>query len=1295
MRFTFCEKSPVGFRGGAKSLSSAMLALLFLLASAAPAFGQVTTGSVNGVITDPSGATVAGANVLLRNNETGIERNATTNEDGEYIFPQVEPGRYTLSVEAPGFKKSVAPDIVVEVGVPARARMTLEVGAVSEVVTVTAAQEMINATSPTLTNVINTKQVQDLPIGARNPLDLAGLQPGVAVTGTGTRTASISGLRGSATNVTQDGINAMDNFVKTDALFALSSPSLNSTGEISITTGTTSSDAGRGVAQVRVTTRGGTNDFHGEVFYLIRNDWLEANNFFNNLAGTPRPRENQHYFGFAMGGPMYFPQFGEGGDRLWDGHDKAFWFFSYEGFRETFAATRNRTVLTPEARQGIFRYTGANGQTQTINLLTGIPTANAAARQLNPLTTAQLNAMPLPNNTLVGDGLNTAGFRYNVTGTDPNDKFVGRYDHQLVERSPLGSHKLEFVFNRATFSLFPDTFNSIESPFPGGIDVGQNSTRWLITVADHSTFGNNVTNELRYGRQWSPVNFLRAQGPPGTFFIDFNSVTDFDNRQMSQGRTTTVTQFLDNVAIPKGNHTIRAGFDFQQVHAYTFNDAGIHPTVTLGGATTSNAQNSSGITAASFPNLPSGATGNAIVTRAQNIFGDLTGLLGSATATVNVTSPDSGFVQGATRERIFQERDVALYVQDQWRARNNLSLSFGVRWDYMGVPTIPNGLAIQVTDVNDLFGVSGFGNLFNPNAPAGLPGFTARNASLDFVSGDTGRGLYRNDWNNFAPFFGFAYSPGFRGGLLGRVFGPEGASSIRGGYSVSYLHDGFTVISNALGTGTTNAGLIQSAANTTPTGVLSASGVALPTPSFSMPVTDRQNFLANPGNGLWAIDPNIRIPYVQQWSLGYEREVTRNMAFEVRYVGNRATKVWRAYDVNEVNIYESGFLQEFLNAQKNLAARGGTSFAPAGRAGLPACPTCVALPIFDRFFTQSGLPSNTNTNAQYANATFISNLNNNNVGTLANALAFNTTFRLNRENAALGIPANFFVANPNAAFARLLTNDSMSNYHSLQAEFRRRFSRGLQFQADYTFSKALTDGRAAYGSQTDLSSFRTLRDKGLDYARSDQDQTHRFTANAVYDLPFGRGRSYWSNGNGLVDRLVGGWTLGGILTWQTRPPFYVASNRATVNSFNPATNPADLTGISFEEFQKNVGLYRHATGVYFINPALLDIVTDSSGRFVSSSLKQGLLTAPQPGFFGNFPINSLNGPAYFNIDASLVKRMAVTERFKLELKTTFINMLNHANFVYNTQNFDDTSFGRITAQSGNPRIVHFTFKATW
>jgi hypothetical protein len=1270
-RFFFSPRTLSATRPVAYRFLLVTVALALTCWLALPVMGQSTTGSLTGLVTDPQGAIVSGATIVLTNSETRVEIRTTSNDQGEFVFPQVPPGTYSLGVEATNFKKALATDLKVDVGITSRTTIVLEVGSVTEQVTITATQDIVNSTTPTLTSVINTRQVQDLPLPTRNPLDLAGLQPGVAVTGDNVRGSSISGLRQTSVHLTQDGINAMDNFVKTSSLFAISAPSLNSTSEFSITTGTNDSGSGRGVGQVRLVTRGGTNDFHGDVFYLNRNDYFQANTFFNNLTNTPRQRQNQHFFGFALGGPMFAPRFGEGGPAIWNGRDRAFWFFSYEGFRENFSTTRNRTVLTDQARNGIFRYNGANGALTSVNLLT---IGNAGA--LNAVTAAQLAAMPLPNNTLVGDSLNTAGFRFNVTGKDVNDKYVFRYDHVLVQDSSMGSHKVEFVYNRATFNLSPDTFNGIEAPFPGGIDAFQASTRSLATVALHSTFG-SVTNEVRWGRQWAPVAFLRTGTPTNPFHTSFASVTNFDNTFMSQGRETIVSQIIDNMAIPKGAHTFRLGVDFQQVSADTFNDAGIHPTVTLG----TNSLNNSGITAGDFPNLPGGATGTAIVTRATNVFADVTGFLASASATFNVTSPTSGFVQGATRARIFKQRDLALYFQDQWRARPNLSLNLGVRWDYQGVPTVPNGLAIQVTNPNDIFGISGPGNLFNPNAPAGA---APAQATLDFVSGDTGKGLWNNDWNNFAPFFGFAYSPDFKSGFLAKVFGPTGTSSFRGGYSISYLHDGFTVVSNALGVGTTNPGLIQTAANTTPTGVLTGGGVALTTPTFVMPITDRQNFLANPNNSLWAITPDLRIPYVQQWSFGYEREITRNMAFEIRYVANHAVKVWRANNFNEINIFENGFLREYLNAQRNLAARGGTSFAPG-------CGGCVALPLFDKFF--AGLSAGSG----YANAAFLQNLTQNNVGTMANTLAFSTTYRANRENPANGIPANFFVANPNANGITLLGNDSMSNYHSLQAEVRRRFSGGLQFQADYTFSKALTDASGALGNnQSDLTSFRTLRDKELDYMRSAQDQTHRFVFNSIYDLPVGRGRRYLSDTNGVVDRLLGGWTVGSIVVWATRPPWFIASNRTTVNQFNAGNNPADLLGISFEEFKKNVGIFRHPTGIYFINPALLNIVTNpTTGAFVSSQIKPGLLGAPAPGFFGNFPLNSLNGPRYFNIDASLVKRIPITETVKGELKTTFINILNNPNFVYSGQNFDSTSFGRITTTSGSPRVIHFTLKVTW
>ena len=1236
--------------------------LTFLMLASVPAFGQGTRGSLSGVVADPNGAAISGASVTLKQAGTNEESKATTNSQGAFAFPQLQPGRYSMTVEASGFKKTELTEVVIEVAQPAKVDINLEIGAVTEQVTVTGtAQEVINTTSPTLSKTITAKQVQDLPLLSRNPLDLARLQAGLAVNGTDVRNASVQGLRGNATNVTQDGINAMDNFVKGSSFFAISSPSLNATSEFSITVGTVGSDAGRGVAQVSLVTPSGSNGFHGGVFYQHRNDFLNANTFFNNATRTDRPILNQHFFGIQSSGPVWIP-------KLYDGRNKSFWFFSYEGFRENFNATRNRTVLTETARQGIFRYVGSNGAIQTVNLL-----ALGNFHTLNPLTTAQLNAMPAANNELVGDQLNTAGFRYNVLGTDPSDRYNGRFDQQLWDSQKWGSHKFEFTYHHGDFLLTPDTFNGLEAPFPGGDNAFQASQRVLWSAAVHSTFGAHMTNEARLGRQYAPVGFIRDPAVPARAFINLSSTTDFDNTFMSQGRDTALWQFVDNFSLVKGSHTFRMGADIQSVGAISTNDAGINPTVNIG----VNSANPDGILTNAFPNLPSGSAGTAITDRAKAIYRDLVGSLGSASATFNITSPSSGFVPGATRSREFLYRDVSFYFQDAWKVKRNLTLNAGLRYEFLGVPTLPDGLGIQLTNFNDIFGVGGPGNLFNPNSTAGNP-----SATLDFVSGTTGKGLYKNDWNNFAPFIGFAYSPSFESGPLRWIFGGEGRSSIRAGYSISYLRDGFTVVSNALGTGTTNPGLIATSANNTPTGVLTEAGVPLVTPLFKIPITSAENFLANTGNGLWAFDPNLRTPYVQQWSIGIEREITSNMAIEIRYAANHAIKIFRALDYNETNIFENGFLQEFLNAQKNLAANNNTSFAP-GATGIP-------LPIFSKLFT--GLAAGSG----FGSSGFISNLQQNNIGTMVNTLAYSSTYRTNRGL----LPSAFFVTNPNAAFARVLGNFSYSKYHSLQIELRRRFAAGLQFQANYTLARTLNDGTGTINNQSTLESSRTLRNFGLDYQNSDQDQRHRFVANAVYDLPFGTGRRYLNGAWAPIRKAVEGWTLGMIFTYQTSEPFYVTSGRSSFNSFNGGNNSAQLGSMTFEQFKSQLGVFRTPVGVFFINPTNLNITTSTNATtgvvsLASATLKPGIFVQPAAGSFGNFPMNSLFGPNFTQTDLSLAKRTYFSERGNVELRMTVINIANHPNFTIGNISFDSNTFGRINSTRGNAREITFNLGVNW
>lgn len=1249
------------------------LILTVLLLASVPAFGQGTRGSLSGVVKDPNGAAIVAATVTLKQVGTNEESKATTNSQGAFSFPSLQPGKYSASVEAGGFKKTELTEINIEVAQAAKVDINLEVGAVTEQVTVTGtAQEVINTSSPTLSKTITSKQVQDLPLLSRNPLDLARLQAGIAVSGDNIRGASVQGLRGSATNITQDGINAMDNFVKTSSFFAISAPSLNATSEFSITVGTVGSDAGRGVAQVSLVTPSGSNGFHGGVFWQHRNDFLNANTFFNNAAGTPvnpkgtpRNKLRQNFFGIQSSGPVWIP-------KLYDGRNKSFWFFAFEGFREPASRTRNRTVFTPEARTGIFRYNGANGAVQTVNLL-----SLGNFHSLNPLISAELATMPPPNNDTCGDSdqFNYSCFQWQPSGISPNDKYNGRFDQQLWDSQKWGSHKLEFTFHRAYYLSNPDIVtNSLEAPFPGGVNGFQSSSRTLWSVAVQSTFGGRMTNEARMGHTASPVEFLRETSPTAPFINFGSSVTDPMNRFLSQGRNTQVWQGIDNFSLVKGSHTFKMGTDVQVVTLVNFNDGGTNTVFNLG----RNSANESGIVTANFPQLPAGSAGTAIFNRATAIYLDLVGQLGTATKTFNITSPSSGFVPDATNERQLRYNDVSFFFQDAWRMKRNFTFNYGVRYEYAGVPSLPDGLGIQVTNINDIFGIGGPGNLFNPNSKAGNP-----SATLDFVSGKTGKGLYNKDWNNFAPFIGFAYSPNFESGPLRWIFGGEGRSSIRGGYSISYLRDGLTVITNLLGAGTTNPGLSFGAANNLPQGVLTSGGVAIATPVFKVPRTSAENFAANFNNGLWAADPNLRTPYVQQWSFGIERELNSNTAIEIRYAANHAIKIYRAVDYNETNIFENGFLQEFLNAQKNLAANSGTTFAP-GAAGT------VPLPIFSALFT--GL-SSTSTSG-FRSSGFLTALNQNNIGSMVNTLAYATTYGAGR---AL-LPPAFFVTNPNASFAVVTGNGSYSKYQSLQIELRRRFAAGLQFQASYTLARTLNDGVGS--SQSGFATWRTLRNLRLDYQNSGQDQRHRFVSNVVYDLPFGSGRRFLSGLWTPARKAVEGWTASTIVTYQTATPFYITSNRSTYNSFSAGNNPAQLVGITFEEFKKNLGVFKTPVGVFFVNPILLTISTSKNATTgavtVSSKLKDGLMGAPAPGTFGNFPLNSLNGPNYTTTDISLAKRTYFSERGNVELRMTAFNLFNHPNFVYNGQVFDNTSgFGKITSTTGTERQISFVLGINW
>src|SRR5262245_43833074 len=1226
------------------ALSAALLTML----AVGTAYAQ-STGSISGLVQDPTGASIPKARVTARNLATNARLETTASESGTFEFPAAALGAYEITVEAPGFKRAVVSDVVVNVSLIASVVIKMEVGAASESITVVGeAQQTINTVSAELKNVVDRRQILDLPLPTRNPIDLARLQAGVATpSGANARTAAINGLRGNLTNLTQDGVNIQDNFIRNDALFSQASATVENTGEFSVAIGTINADSGSGAVQVKFVTPAGGNEFHGSVFEFHRNDNLNANSFFNNQSETERPIQIQNRFGFNAGGPLYIP-------KIYNGRNRTFIFGVYEGFREPRQVTRNRTVWTPEARQGDFRYL-VGSEVRSVNLLQVAPNI----KTINPVTQQLLGETPQPNNFDVGDGLNTGGFRYLAKGFSNSDRSTVRVDQKLTDR--WGQHKLEVVMNRHKFLDDPDTFNNQEAPFPGGIDRFIDFRRFILSTAVHSVINSRIFNEFRFGFITAPVGFLRKAPDPRGFYLPLAIGTSPQNTGQDSTRDSPVYAFLDNFSYVKGTHSMKMGFEARSVSAKETSEAGVVKTINLG----ANTVNSDGLLNSMFP----GGVSNTVFGNARSHYHTLVGLLNNAGQTFNVVNPsqDKSYTPNAGFYRFERYRELSLYFSDQWRWRTNFTWNLGLRYELVGVPDILSRNALlPESGVDSLFGISGSGNLFKPGT---TPGKAVNNLVLG--ASTNGKPFHNLDKNNFAPFAGFAYQPNFESGFGRWLFG-KGQSSFRCGFAISYTREGFNTTTAILGA---NQGLQQRVTTPPLPGVITAAGVPVTAPAFTLPRTDVDLYQLTSGAGGFATyDPNFRSPYVQQWSFGFERELPSRLAFEIRYVGNHALKLPRAIDLNEVNIFENGFLQEFLNAQRNLQINGGASFAPGAAGTVPA-------PVFSTLF--AGLPASQG----FASTAFINNLNTGSAGALAFTLANSTTFLNNRRN----LPANFFLANPNLNFARVTANGASSSYNALQMEVRRRFSSGLFLQANYTFSKALTDSETIAGNDP----YRTIRNVGLDRHRANFDITHTFNANWLYDLPIGPGRRLLNTRVPVVSQLLEGWQIQGLISWHTAPYKSILSARNTVNQFG-GDNTATPIGDAVGAVRNSIVIFRTPQGVFWINPNLLSVsLNPATGLASSATLAPGLFTHPGAGQLGTMGFNLFKSPRFFQTDFSVLKRTKILEKTNLEFRAEFFNFFNNTNFsASGSVNFESTQFGRIT-NTFDPRIIQLAMRFNW
>ena len=1295
------------------TISSAVLLLLVLSLAACVAQGQILSGSITGQVVDPGGAAVPGAQARAVDLATNHQYTATTNDNGEFAIDQVPFGYYHVTVEAKGFSTVVVERVQVNVSQVSHLNLKLTLASMASQIVVTEEQAVVQTESAEIKNSVDRIQIVDLPLPTRNPLDLINGMAGIVKPGN-TSDSFVHGMRGNATNITQDGVNVADNTVKSSSFFAISAPTVDTVGEFNISVAGQGTDSGFGAAQVNIVTQRGQDALHGSLFWFQRTSFLNANTYFNNANNIPTPFQLQNRIGYNVGGPIYVP-------KIYNGKHKTWFFNAFEAFREPVSRARPRLVLSDAARLGNFTYKRQDtGQLQTINLLTiGTIGTTGQTPAINSAYMGYYNGLvPSPNGDAGcsgGDGNNLRCFTWNVAGNNFTNRYTARLDHQLTK-----SHSIEFVYNQANFSTRNDFLNGIEQYFPSSPGGGQASKRQVFTWAVHSILGGTKANTARFGLQRAPVtftigdNFAGSNGlqvaVPNSFSITSTSgITEpsIVSTNLPQGRNTPVRQIVDNFSWIKGHHNLEITGEWRWILSNNFFFNTIPQLIQLG----NNPANPDGIVASKFP----GGIGSGDLTNASRVFDLVTGLLGSTSEGFNHTSPTSGYIAGTPRLTTPSQQNYASSVQDNWKIWPNLTLQLGVRWEFQGPFDLRNKLILQPDDrIGGLFGPAGPGNYFNVlSAPV------VSDVLFNFAGANNGKPLYDSQYTNFAPLVGFAWDP-FK----------SGKTAVRGGFATYFVQDGFTLFAPA---STGNNGLFTVVQNTVPIGVFTPGAFpTLSAPADQFPVSEKTVFANNSGvNTINVFKPELKVPYVLEWHLAVQREIGARITVEARYVGNHGVKLYRTYNINELNILNNPFtdaggnkvanvLTEFNDAVNNLAICQGNAAAcdaAQGAAGVSVSqqsgnnfgfwglPGQVPLPILSTLFT--GLSGGSSRG--FASPAFVTALTSSqglNLASMFNTLRTSPTYAASRAS----FPLNFFVPMPWASTANFIDNSSYSTYHGLEWETRRRFSNGLYFVANYTFSKTLGDFRVL-SSQTEGQVYRSIADRALDKSRAAFDVTHNVSGTVLYPLPFGKGHRLLGKANGFVNAFVAGWNLQGLSRWSSGAPYTISSGRFPNGGGLGATNvpeSAMLRNMSMSQFQSELGVFKTANGVFFINPSSgLITINGAASRPVLCTPGQTTpcFDFPGAGQFGNTPFNGWNGPNIWNQDLSVIKRTDIPklgEHCNFEIRLEAFNAFNHPSFqtpAAGNTSLLSTSFGQLTStvdtvRGGgvNSRIVQWAIR---
>jgi hypothetical protein len=1240
---------------GKNPCALALLVLALALSAATTSFAQGTTSRVTGVVTDNTGAAVAGATVTLTNEGTSSSVTTQTSESGSYTFDLIQPGTYTIAVEKQGFKRFISKQNAALVNQPTTINAALEIGDVSADVTVIGSAEQVQtSTSGNIGSTIDQRTLEALPIvglRGRNPLDLLNYQPGIvsgANTGGGVH---VNGSRDRSFNFTLDGIDINESTAG-GSNFTPLRPNPDSIQEFQVVTSNFTAELGRSSgAQVTFVTRSGTNEFHGNLFEYYQTPRFNAKSYAETIQKQPKGQFVQHIFGGSFGGPL--PNFGFGeGTPFKLLKDKAFFFVNLQLLRAYDTALVTRTVYTQSARAGLFRYiirpAFANlpaGNSNAVIDFNGNPLyptcpsatppttsqpciwsyniATQAPVTRDPVLMGYLNNMPLPNNFTAGDGLNTAGFSWGSPQHERQYDLTTKFDFKFNSK-----HSAFIRYARGDQNSFGDSANTGRPIFPDSpnfVDTFRTPRnlavqwRWSPTAT--------LTNEFVYGRSQYFFKFETPTPDPGLPFSFIGGIATPNTNFTYNARGVTTDQFIDNLTFIRGSHTLKGGINFRfNLHKddrSSVAGSAIEPIVNF--SITSNG----GFGGYNLPVAGGGSIFAADLTTLQQAIANQIGRISTVSQAFVVDPSNPGtFAPAGTRwinKAHYSEYD--FYFQDNWRVRSNLVFDLGVRWEVKAQPKIDDR-SILVPD--------------QPVKVGALPSNT-----LKWVEGD----LFSTDFGKILPSVGFAWDP-FK----------SGKTSIRANYRLAsdrfatFLF-GSSIFQSTLGNnlGATNAtfgsggGLYRNVAP------IIAGLVPSQTPTQARQPASFGALSTN------VIDPDLQFPQIHEWSLSFQRSIGKSNVLEVNYIGKHAVHLLGGYNVNQVNIFATDprcgsqtFVQAWVQA----------------RDAMNTATNCLA----------SLLTGGTSTGDSAAFRTqFQTDLTNGNVATTAQSLARSSAF------ITRGFSPFFFQPYPqfNSGLLVFDSND-YSRYDGLQIIGRRRMTNGLGFQIAYTLSKSkdnrswdpslstVNTGNSQAGSATPFD----LRDRSLNYAYSDFDRRHVIQGTYVYELPFGKGK-WLAPGNSVLNYIVEGWQLAGATVYMTGRPFTVYSGRLTVG--NIIQTPADCSGCT---------------------PDMAQLVLEAGTNTFFTLAQRDMFKIPAPGTIGNTGRNFFRNAPYLQTDVSLSRKFKFGERWAFDLRVDAKNVTNTPNFDYAFSNANltlgDTRFGKVfDGVANNARRIQFSGKLSF